>query len=503
MRALLDTNILIHREASVVINKDIGLLFNWLDRLGYQKYVHPISIEEINLHENERVRNSILAKIESYRILQVQANMHPFIQRLSAEQDRSENDRRDSILLNELVCDRVDLIITEDKGIYQKAKQLGISEKIFTIDGFLGKALSENPEFVDYHVLAVEKTIFGKINLHDPFFDSFREDYPDFDRWFNRKSEETCYVCRSEDSIVAFLYLKLEDEREPYNNIEPPFQPKRRLKIGTFKVVLYGFRLGERFLKIIFDNALVQRVDEIYVTVFQKTIDQERLIKLLEDFGFHQHGQKRNPFGTELVYIRNMSRQFLAENPRLTFPYFSRLSPVYLVAIYPEYHTELLPDSILRTESPDDFVEQEPHRNAIRKIYISRSYFRDLHRGDNIIFYRTGGYHLSVVTTLGIVENVYVNIPDEETFVRLCRKRSVFSNQKLREQWNLKPKNRPFIVEFLYAYSFPRRPNMEALINNGVIANVQSAPRGFERITREQFNTIIRLAEVNPRIIVD
>ena len=35
MKALLDTNILIHREASKVINQDIGILFRWLDREKY------------------------------------------------------------------------------------------------------------------------------------------------------------------------------------------------------------------------------------------------------------------------------------------------------------------------------------------------------------------------------------------------------------------------------------------------------------------------------------
>ena len=36
MRALLDTNILIHREAAVVVVQNIGLLFKWLDRLHYE-----------------------------------------------------------------------------------------------------------------------------------------------------------------------------------------------------------------------------------------------------------------------------------------------------------------------------------------------------------------------------------------------------------------------------------------------------------------------------------
>jgi hypothetical protein len=339
--------------------------------------------------------------------------------------------------------------------------------------------------------------------LQDPFFDSFRDDYPGFDQWFNRKSEEPCYICYSEGETVAFLYLKVEDEREAYYNIEPPFRPKRHLKIGTFKVELNGFRLGERFLKIVFDNAVNQSVEEIYVTIFPRTVEQERLTKLLEDFGFHLHGRKINPYGDERVYIRDMTPKFMSNNPRLSFPYISRSSRTFLVPIYPEYHTELLPDSILRTESPDDFVEQVPHRNAIRKVYVSRSYFRALETGDIIVFYRTGGYYKSVVTTLGIVEKAYLEIPDEESFIRLCRKRSVFSDQQLRAQWRYRSYNRPFIVEFLYAYSFPKRPNMATLIENGVIADVNSAPRGFERITHEQFDTILQLSQTDTRFIVN
>ncbi len=60
--------------------------------------------------------------------------------------------------------------------------------------------------------------------------------------------------------------------------------PKKRLKIGTFKVVASGFRLGERFLKIVFDNAIANKVEEIYVTIFDKTSEQKRLIALLTDW---------------------------------------------------------------------------------------------------------------------------------------------------------------------------------------------------------------------------
>jgi len=197
-----------------------------------------------------------------------------------------------------------------------------------------------------------------------------------------------------------------------------------------------------------------------------------------------------------------MTPRFDADSPAMTFPFISRASRAFLVPIYPEYHTELFPDSILRTESPDDFVEQQPHRNAIRKVYVSRSLFRALRSGDVITFYRTGGLHRGVVTTLGIVEDVHLDIADEESFIRQCRQRSVFSDAELRAHWRYR-RDHPFVVDFLYAYSFPRRPNMEALIQNGVIRDVNSAPRGFEQITRAKFETIVRLSKTDPRVVVD
>lgn len=504
-RVLLDTNILIHREAATVVKPEIGALFNWLDKLGYGKWVHPASIEEVAKHGDPKVRQSFAAKLASYNKLEALAALAPEVKAVSAN-DKTPNDANDTLILNELVAERVDYLITEDRPLARKAEQVGVAARVFTIDGFLEKVNAENPSLADYKVLSVKKTLFGRVDVSVPFFDSFRQDYDGqaFDRWFNRKGNEPAYVSfDANNEVVAFLYLKVETATENYADIEPSFAPKRRLKIGTFKVQLNGFKLGERFLKIIFDNAVVQRVDEIYVTIFDRTIEQQRLIRLLEDFGFVRHGTKRNRYGDETVFVRSMARVYDAAEPRLTFPYISRSARPFIVPIYPQYHTDLLPDSILRTESPLTFIEQQPHRNAIRKVYVSRGLFRDLKSGDAIVFYRTGGYHKSVVTTLGVVEAVHDRLRDEAAFVDLCRKRSVFSDNELRAQWNYRKGDPPFIVDFLYAYSFPRRPNMKTLIENGVINDVNSAPRGFERISREQFETILRLAEVDERFIVN
>jgi len=508
VKVLLDTNIVIHREAATVVNKEIGQLFSWFDEFHYEKCVHPLTIEEIEKHKEEKIISTFKIKLENYTLLKTEAPLTQSIINLSKKMDKSPNDINDTRLLNELVSQRVDFLITEDKIIHEKARLLMVGNQVFTIESFLEKVTSENPALVDYKTLSVKKDYFGNIDLSDTFFDTFKKDYNGFDKWFSKKSGETAYVCMESDKILAFLYIKKEDDNENYSDIEPIFPKKKRLKIGTLKVDLNGFRLGERFLKIIFDNALKQKVDEIYVTIFNKRSEEKRLIELLLKWGFKSWGTKTSTSGIEQVYVRNFSKSFNASNPKFTFPYFSLKSDVFLVSIYPAYHTELLPDSILMTESPKKFIENEPHRNAIGKVYISRSIDRNLKSGDIIIFYRTkeqgkSAIYSSVITSIGIVDEVIVDIKDENDFIMKCRKRSVFPDDELRKHWNWDKYNRPFIVNFLYTYSFPHRTNLEKLIELGVISDVFSAPRGFKKISKDDFKKILNDTKTDDNIIVN
>ena len=496
MRALLDTNIIIHRETSRILNENIGTLFQWLDKMQYIKNVHPITVEELKRHNDNEVVRTIGIKLDSYQVLKTVAPLHENVEKTSDEIDTTGNDKNDTLLLNEVYCSRVDLLITEDKKIHQKAKILSIGDKVFRIDSFIEKAISENPTLVDYKTLSVKKEYFGNIEIKDSFFDSFREDYEGFDNWFNKKAENTSYICSYEGAINAFLFIKKEEETENYSDITPTLPPKNRLKIGTFKVTANGFKLGERFLKIIFDNAFKQKVEEIYVTIFDKREEQERLISLLEIWGFNYHGIKSTKNGDEKVYVKSFKRgeEINIESPKLTYPFISKESDVFIVPIYQPYHTELFPDSILRTESPLNFIENEPHRNALSKVYISRSYERNLKSGDRIIFYRTGdkgnAIHTGVATTVGIVESVITDIKDEATFLSLCRKRSVFDDNELKKHWNYSKGNRPFIVNFLYAFSYPKRANLKWLNENGVIPDIMDMPRGFRKISQQDFINI-------------
>lgn len=503
MKVLLDTNIIIHRESPVIRHREIGVLFRWLDNLHHTKCVHPISVGEFQKLKPGNTLEAFTIKLDSYNQLEVPTTLQPFVERVCNPLDQSQNDRNDTLLVNELYAGRVDILITEDRRLLRKAELLGVGNRAFSIDSFLEKVTAENPGLADYKVLSVKKDLFVKINLSDVFFDSFREDYPGFDQWFVKKSDDIAYVCRSVDTINAFLYLKIEDENEPYPDITPVFSRKRRMKIGTFKVVLNGYKLGERFIKIIFDNAVRNKVEEIYVTIFPKRMDQIRLINLLEEFGFALYGEKAHPDGNELVYVREVGKKFNISNPIQTYPFFKLHTQSFLGAIYPEYHTNLFPDSILRTESPNDFIENEPFRNAIRKVFISRSWNRNLESGDNIVFYRTGGYYRGVISTIGVVENVLDNIKDEKSFIEFCRKRSVFTDVQLHDQWNYKPSSRPFIVNFLYTYSFPKRLNFKKLIEMGIIKDIYSAPRGFDLISPAQFELILKETNTDESFVVN
>lgn len=508
MKVLLDTNIIIHRETNNVVIKDIGIFFNWLDKLKHEKCIHPITLAEIKRHKDDKVVKTMEIKLDSYYVLKTEAPVSEEIQNIIDKYDINENDRNDTKILNEVYAGRVDMLITEDKKIHLKAYDLKISHKVFKINSFLEKVTAENPGLTDYKVLSVKQEYFGKIDINDTFFDSFKADYEGFEDWFKKKSENIAYICKNENNeIMAFLYIKVEQNDENYADIQPKFEPKKRLKIGTFKVIMNGYKLGERFLKILFDNALKNNVDEIYVTIFNKSIEQKMLMDLLEDWGFEYFGTKKSSSGEERVLINTFSRLVIPLRPKASYPYISRNSNIWIVPIYPEYHSELFSDSILKTESPVNFVENKPHRNAISKVYISRSYIRSLTPGDVVVFYRTAepgknAYYSSVVSTIAVVEGIVDRIQSEKEFINLCRKRSVFTDAQLAEHWNFRPTSRPFIVNLLYVYSLPSRPNRKELIDLGIFTH-DFAPRGFHRITKDHFNKILKHAKADESFIVD
>lgn len=497
MRTLLDTNIIIHRENYRASNYSIGSLYKWLDKLGYTKIIHPYSKSEILDGISKDIKENYEVKLSAYNLLKTIKAPTKDFNSLLVGFKHEENDFVDNHLLYEVFLGRVDLLITEDRKMLRKSVVLGIRNKVYSINSFIEEMTRENPSLLEYNVLSVKKSLFGEVNLEDPFFDSFKRDYNEFEEWFHKKCDEPVYVCLSEDTVLGFLYLKIEDKSELYADINPIFVRKKRLKIGTFKVESTGFRLGERFVKIIIDNAIENNVDEIYVTLFDNRKELQALKHLLYRWGFGDFGFKTTSNGKELVLVKNMVDFDSTKDVKYNFPLFDRDCNKFILPIFPVYHTTLLPDSILNTESSLDIIGNIPHRYALQKVYISWASTKDAKKGDAILFYRTGDYgtvkkYTSVISTVGIVDEIISVFQNKHEFLSHCQNRSVFTNKELDDFWRKHSYNIS-IIKFVYLRKLNKRPILEDLYQLGIIPE-GDGPRPFTKISDTDFNNILEIS---------
>ena len=505
-KVLLDTNVIIHRERmDSRVNPNVWLLFNRIEKCWYEKWIHPDTKSELENYDDKEIVKLMKDKIKNYSVLKNVSDDCEEISKIRLE-DKTQNSINDTNILKEVFNKRVDFLITQDKAILRKAEKLWIDYKVYDIDSFLDKLTTENPEFNDYKVLSVRKKTFWEININDSFFDSLKNDYKWFIEWFNSKSQEPVYVCYWEQNEIQwFLYLKVEDENEYYWDITPQFSRKKRLKIWTFKVSHYWYKLWERFLKIAFDNAIIKNVDEIYLTIFNSWEEKERLISLISDRWFEECGKKWD----ELVFVRDFRKNFDLNNPLKTYPYISRNSKIFVCPILKKYHTEMFPDSILTTESPWDFIEWEPHRNSIRKIYISSTFeFNKIHKWDIILIYMAAwSRYLSVITSVCVVEDVIYNISSLDELIQYCKKRSLFTDNELKERREYKPRptfkpeKNLMLTKLSYNIALPTpKVNLDKLLQLWIL---KAPPRSFTEISREQFDLFIKESRLNESYIVD
>jgi hypothetical protein len=346
---------------------------------------------------------------------------------------------------------------------------------------------------------------FKEINLEDPFFDSLKADYPGFDIWFNKKGGEgaKAYVsCNDSNEMDGFLYLKKEEGE--VDDVDPHLSPAFRLKVGTFKINPHGTKLGERFLKKVFDQAIALNVDEIYVTVFPK---HDVLIKLFERYGFVRVGIKPSEGDeNELVLARSM-RQTVGDVMK-DYPFIhTKDRRKYLLAIYPEWHTQLLPDSILNNESYD-VVRDLSHTNSIHKVYVCKMGVEILRPGDVLVMYRTKAkddpgkaWYRSVATSICVVEEAKraSMFATEAEFIKYCGPHSVFSVEELKGFYADKHITR--VIKFTYNAAMTRRLIRQKLIQD--VGLPEDRQWNFFEISDEQFIKIVAEGGVSANLIVD
>ncbi|MGM3190293.1 N-acetyltransferase [Dickeya dadantii subsp. dieffenbachiae] len=349
---------------------------------------------------------------------------------------------------------------------------------------------------------------FNHVDFSDDFFTSLKSDYSHgFVEWFEKKCnspQDKAYVLYDENNkIDGFMYLKIEDGT--VEDTEPQLTAYKHLKVGTFKFNPKGTLRGQRFLKKIFDHAITEQVNDIYVTVFDK---HSYLIRLFQLYGFVKVGTKTGPNGTENVLVRDMGTEELTGDLLSDYPYINNRNKErkFLLSIYPTFHTRLFPDSKLITESPD-IISDVSYANSIRKIYICAMQDVLLMKAhDIIVIYRTSdnqgpAYYRSVATSLCVVEEVKTidSFDNEEEFIKYCSRYSIFTEPELRGFY--KSRKYPYVISFTYNLALPKRLNRAKLIQDvGLDPNNYW---GVLKLTDDQFDRITELGEINESIIVN
>lgn len=341
---------------------------------------------------------------------------------------------------------------------------------------------------------------FKNVNLEDPFFDSLKNDYKEFSEWFAKKSEDFAYLFRNDSGMIdGFLYLKIEDG--PLTEVTPTLPAARRLKVGTLKINAHGTKLGERFIKKVFDHAISEGVGEIYVTVFAK---HAPLVALFEKYGFSKKAEKHTDNGQELVLVKVLS----ATSPHIikNYPAINlKGQHVYLLSLYPAWHTRLLPDSILKTEN-QDIVQDISHTNSIHKVYLAAMKgMNALQPGDILLIYRTSdnqgpAHYRSVATSICVVEEYRTinSFSSETEFLKYCRPYSVFTETELKDLW--KGKKYPHVIRFSYNIALKRRVTRGTMIEE--FGFDRDAYWGFMPLSEKQLLSIATKGLVDESLII-
>ena len=437
INVLLDVDIIIYHDKYKNVSFEIDNVYRWLDNLKCQKMIDQTSKLELERYNNHTGNKQI--KLESYIAIELPEIIDDFF--LSAEKQfcADANDLKNYKTLYLVYDGIVDLLITQDQKLLEFASKLGIRKQVLSIDEYLNEVEKNFPTKIDYKMLSVKKEKFKNINLTDEFFDTLKADYPGFEKWFNSKKEEEAYIFKDKECIHGFLYVKTEYEDEPdYSNYEPKMTPKQRLKVGTFKIdeSLKGFRLGERFLKIIFDNAIHICAQEIYITLFENhRTEIDALKNILMQWGFERYGYKVSSNGKkETILTKTLENYDASKSIRFNFPNLPKNERMFMLPINPEYHTNLFPDAILKSEDMSLYSENKGHLYALGKIYVSGTYKTSPKPGDLVIIYRRGERYprkyTSVCTGIAVLEDI-VHPSSLEEYLNVCKNKSVFTKEQL------------------------------------------------------------------------
>lgn len=386
MRILLDTNIIIPLEdSSRALHASFGDFVRLANAHKHTLLVHPGSLDDIERDPDEERQKISLSRFRKYTLLIPPPEPPSVIELTTYDLTQSnDNDRVDNEILFSIYRDAANILISEDRRLHKKADRLGISSRVHYLQqavAFLKRIHASIPVFLPN----IEEQSLYQIDVALPFFDSLREDYPEFDDWYKTKARDgrRAWIHRDSDGeIGAICIFNLETNQIVTDDNRA--LPGDVLKLCTFKVgeTVRGRRIGELFLKAAFRYAFDNQVEHIYLHA--KPGKQDFLIDFCKDFGFSYFGV----YHGDAVYVK----EHPCESPsdilspidyhRKYFPHFIAGPSVgkYLVPIQPRYHKILFPDN--QRQGYLFAASGQVVGNAIRQAYLSHARIKGLASGD-------------------------------------------------------------------------------------------------------------------------
>lgn len=261
--------------------------------------------------------------------------------------------------------------------------------------------------------------------------------------------------------------------------------------------------MGEGALGVALWKWQEQRVEEIYVTVFEK---HEELINLFRRFGFLRLGKNHRG---EYVYLKSR-KNIDYTDPYKSFPFITPSFPkAGLIPIMESFHDRLFPYSELKGNNEE--IEEETAGNGITKVYVGTPYSM-MHYvvGEPVVMYRIyegeGKQYKSVVTSFCTITKIEIIKNNNklnmalDDFIKSAGNKTVFTSGELSDIFN-SGKN-VVMIEMVYNGFFGKGHNInyKTLKENALF---DTYPYSID-YSKKEFIKILEMGDVNVQnVIID
>ena len=194
MKFLIDTNIFIPLEPTALSDIEAGThkiveLARLVSEAQHQLYVHPAALSDIQRDSSEERRKLREILFKKYPCLPDPPAISENLKNILGYVKPDTNNWVDHCLIAALASDAIDFLVTEDGALRKKAARLNLHSRVATV-AEATSIIQDLFDKVPRPPPAVRNIKVHALNEKDPIFQSFRQDYHNFDEWLKKCKRE-------------------------------------------------------------------------------------------------------------------------------------------------------------------------------------------------------------------------------------------------------------------------------------------------------------------------